>query len=66
MDPVGLTDFFCWQLRSQRTLSKVVIFPDFCFASWMISGQIIATSHDLTPKCSLVREISLFQENLGW
>ena len=31
-----------------------------------ISGQIIATSHDLTPKGSLVREIPLFQENLGW
>ena len=30
------------------------------------SGQIIATSHDLTPKGGLVREISLFQGNLGW
>ena len=29
-------------------------------------GQIIATSHDLTPKGSLVREIPLFQENPGW
>ncbi len=26
-----------------------------------VSGQIIATSHDLTPKGSLVREIPLFQ-----
>ena len=34
--------------------------------SSMESGQIIATSHDLTPKCSLVREIPLFQGNLGW
>ena len=29
------------------------------------SAQIIATSHDLTPKGGLVREIPLFQENLG-
>ena len=31
-----------------------------------MSGQIIATSHDLTPKGSLVGEIPLFQGNLGW
>ena len=31
-----------------------------------ISGQIIATSHDLTPNGGLVRECSLFQGNLGW
>ena len=30
------------------------------------SGQIIATSHDLTPNGGLVREIHLFQGNLGW
>ena len=30
------------------------------------SGQIIATSHDLTPNGGLVREITLFQGNLGW
>ena len=30
------------------------------------SGQIIATSHDLTPNGGLVREIPLFQGNLGW
>ena len=30
-----------------------------------ISGQIIATSHDLTPNGGLVREIPLFQGNLG-
>ena len=29
-------------------------------------GQIIATSHDLTPNGGLVREIPLFQGNLGW
>ena len=30
------------------------------------SGQIIATSHDLTPNGGLVRAIPLFQGNLGW
>ena len=28
------------------------------------SGQIIATSHDLTPKGGYMREIPLFQENV--
>ena len=28
----------------------------------MISGQIIATSHDLTPNGGLVREIPYFRE----
>ena len=32
----------------------------------ILSGQIIATSHDLTPNGGLVREIPLFQENPGW
>ena len=31
----------------------------------IVSGQIVATSHDLTPNGGLVREIPLFQENLG-
>ena len=31
-----------------------------------IFGQSIATSHGLTPNGGLVREISLFQGNLGW
>ncbi len=30
------------------------------------TGQIIATSHDLTRNDGLVREIPLFQGNLGW
>ena len=30
------------------------------------AGQIIATSHDLTPNGGLVREIPLFQGNRGW
>ena len=37
--------------------------PDW---QWTTSGQIIATSHDLTPNGGLVREIPLFQGNLGW
>ena len=32
----------------------------------IISGQIIATSHDLTPNGDLVREIPLFQVFPGW
>ncbi len=32
----------------------------------IISGQIIATSHDLTSKGSWGREIPLLQGNLGW
>ena len=32
----------------------------------MVPGQIIATSHDLTPNGGLVRDIPLFQGNLGW
>ena len=36
------------------------------FVPWDSSGQIIATSHDLTPNGGLIREIPLFQENLGW
>ncbi len=41
-----------------------------CVASFAdrihVSTQIIATSHDLTLNGGLVREISLFQGNLGW
>ncbi len=32
----------------------------------MMSGQIIATSHDLTPNGGLVMEFPLFQGNLSW
>ena len=31
-----------------------------------LSGPTIATSAEVTPKGSLVREIPLFQSNLGW
>ena len=33
---------------------------------WHTSGQIIATSYNLTPNGGLVREIPLFQGNPGW
>ena len=33
---------------------------------FILSGQIIATSHDLTPNGGLVSETRLFQGNLGW
>ncbi len=36
------------------------------FTLYIFSGQIIATSHDLTSNGGLVREIPLFQGNLGW
>ena len=36
------------------------------FGGGYVSGQSIATSHDLTPKGSWEREIPLFQGNLGW
>ena len=36
------------------------------FAGCNVSGQIIATSHDLTPNGRLVRGIPLCQGNLGW
>ena len=39
---------------------------DEFFFSLISSGEIIATSHDLTPNGGLVREIPLFQGNLGW
>ena len=36
------------------------------FSSLDISGQILAASHGLNPKCSWGRKIPLFQEYLGW
>ncbi len=47
-----------WDLQS--------VLQNFKVANSHKSGQIIATSHDLTPNGGLVREISLFQGNLGW
>ena len=41
-------------------------FEGFPVNRCIISGQIIATSHDLTPNGGLVRETPLFQGNPGW
>ena len=69
-------------MKATRAIEVCV--PGDCFkhmfpvkkAMWMFqtkniiqTGQIIVTSHDLTLKCSWVREIHgnhLFQGNLGW
>ena len=55
-------DSFGWW--SSGKLSDFEIQP-FFFKSHVF-GQIIATSHDLTPNGGLVRDIPLFQGNLGW
>ena len=56
-----------WSLDSEGRLSgrKSIALPGIGIYIY-ISGQIIATSHDLTPNGGLVREIPLFQGNLGW
>ena len=42
--------------------------PEPFYGGWLydVSGQIIATSHNLTPNRGLLREGPLFQGNLGW
>ncbi len=59
------------EVISLRLLNAVFTFlligflqPSALWLHW--SAQIIATSHDLTPNGGLVREIPLFQGNLGW
>ncbi len=46
--------------------SQQKIVPPLNLEKYISSGQIIVTSHDLTPNGGLVREIPSFQENLGW
>ena len=48
----------------RNQLRLVVLYTQYLLE--YLSGQIIATSHDLTSNGGLVREISLFQGNLGW
>ena len=48
-------------IHSAKQVRRLETFEEYIF-----SGQIIATSHDLTPNGGLVREIPLFQGNLGW
>ncbi len=45
---------------------RYIFFDFLCIPEINISGQIIATSLDLTPNGGLVREIPLFQGNPGW
>ena len=66
---VSMLDFWgvlkdATQWKSRKTTSPNHPCSMAIFA--MSFGQIVATSNDLTPKCSLGREISLFQGNLGW
>ena len=67
-------------LLTQILMWRQVDFTHFSFVTWVgfdvdcgiflysnyTSGQIIATSDDLTPNGGLAREIPLFQGNLGW
>ena len=52
--------------RGRKSLSTAKDSRKKCKGGTHISGQIIATSHDLTPNGGLVREIPLFQGNPGW
>ena len=57
------------EFQRRNLLFLLVPFSDEAFLNfgkYQVSGQIIATSHDLTPNGGLVREIPLFQGNLGW
>ena len=66
-------EYFEWFAR--RVLAHCLAW-DTTMTSWpcsvyilaytYICGQIIATSHDLTPNSRLVREFPLFQGHLGW
>ena len=49
-----------------RTKDDSLLLDVWGWAETKGGGQIIATSHDLTPNGGLVREITLFQGNLGW
>ncbi len=62
------TSFMAYALRSfgERLLAWVAVGWDMLSYAVFHSGQIIATSHDLTPKGSQGREISLFQGNPAW
>ena len=50
--------------RHYKLTKKICI--SFLCATVFLFGQIVATSHDPTPKGSWTKEIPLFQWNLGW
>ena len=58
----------CWTNLgySSHAYHSSLVLADSDRFSDMISGEIIATSHDLTPKGSWWREIPFFQENPRW
>ncbi len=66
--PQGFADL--WNLTCDliKGLDWYEILMCVIFLVWLkTSGQIIATSHDrFPPNAGLVREIPLFQGNLGW
>ena len=53
-----------WKHRCLMGVQKMRICGRYC--TDILSGQTIATSHDLTRNGGLVRYIPLFQGNLGW
>ena len=73
LDPVGWEGCCCWRGEGGEGWERCVerfgrhdMHVSHGYIYIYISGQIIATSHDLTPNGGLVREIPLFQGNLGW
>ena len=62
LECLELLGWWEWQVDPGTLGPKGSVCCEMCY----ISGQIIATSHDLTPNGGLVREIPLFQGNLGW
>ena len=77
MTPVLLRSFSQEHYRYQKNMLQHLVSKKLltnqqqedrnkAFMTFINSGQIIATSHVLTANGGLVREIFLFQENLGW
>ncbi len=68
MSEVFVGWLFIW-IQRRTVLERFFTVSWVIFWHWqmpIISGQILATSHDLTPNGGLVREFPLFQGNLGW
>ena len=57
--------WFYWNSKDWKSLMDELS-KSFFSVPYIHSGQILATSHDLTPKGTWQREIPLFQGNLGW
>ncbi len=66
-DVATFTWFSFFLLGAKKSVpQKNIWFQNKISKTFKESGQIIATSHDLTPNGGLVREIPLFQGNPGW